>query len=74
MNRSIFTKPVELMENVSGVTAWLKKKIQENGGDVERETLNLVMTKDGLPYYVDEDGRITGEYIYSLKMQHAMIW
>ena len=26
MNRSIFTKPVELMENVSGVTAWLKKK------------------------------------------------
>ena len=56
MNRSIFTKPVELMENVSGVTAWLKKKIQENGGDVERETLNLVMTKDGLPYYVDEDG------------------
>ena len=25
MNRSIFTKPVELMENVSGVTAWLKK-------------------------------------------------
>lgn len=32
MNRSIFTKPVELMENVSGVTAWLKKKIQENGG------------------------------------------
>ena len=34
MNRSIFTKPVELMENVSGVTAWLKKKIQENGGKV----------------------------------------
>ena len=29
MNKSIFTKPVELMENVSGVTAWLKKKIQE---------------------------------------------
>ena len=27
MNRSIFTKPVELMENVSGVTAWLRKKI-----------------------------------------------
>ena len=38
MNRSIFTKPVELMENVSGVTAWLKKKIQENGGDVERDS------------------------------------
>ena len=35
MNRSIFTKPVELMENVSGVTAWLKKKILENGVVVE---------------------------------------
>lgn len=27
MNKSIFTKPVELMENVSGVTSWLKKKL-----------------------------------------------
>ena len=26
------------MENVRGVTAWLKKKIQENGGDVERDS------------------------------------
>ena len=64
MNKSIFTKPVELMENVSGVTAWLKKKIQENGGDVERETLNLVMTKDGLPYYVDEDGEYWRVYLF----------
>lgn len=64
MNRSIFTKPVELMENVSGVTAWLRKKIQENGGDVDRETLNLVMTKDGLPYYVDEDGEYWRVYLF----------
>ena len=64
MNKSIFTKPVELMENISGVTAWLKKKIQENGGDVERETLNLVMTKDGLPYYVDEDGEYWRVYLF----------
>ena len=64
MSKSIFKKPVELMENVSGVTAWLKKKIQENGGDVERETLNLVMTKDGLPYYVDEDGEYWRVYLF----------
>ena len=64
MNKSIFTQPVELIENVSGVTAWLKKKIQENGGDVERETLNLVMTKDGLPYYVDEDGEYWRVYLF----------
>lgn len=53
MNKSIFTKPVELMENISGVTSWLKKKILENGGDSQRETLNLVYTHDGMPYYVD---------------------
>ena len=38
MNKSIFKKPVELMENVSGVTAWLRKKIIENGGDPERDS------------------------------------
>ena len=31
MNKSIFLKPEELMENVVGVTSWLKKKITENG-------------------------------------------
>ena len=33
MNREIFTNPVELMENVVGVTTFLRKKIIENGGD-----------------------------------------
>ncbi len=47
MNTSIFLKPRELMENIEGVTSWLKKKIRERGGDVTRETLNLVHTKAG---------------------------
>lgn len=64
MNKSIFTKPVELMENVSGVTAWLKKKILEHGGDVERETLNLVMTKDGQPYHIDVDEEYWRVYLF----------
>ena len=29
-----------------------------------RETLNLVMTKDGLPYYVDEDGEYWRVYLF----------
>lgn len=58
MNKSIFTKPVELMENIMGVTSWLRKKIQENGGDAERETLNVIPNKEGKPYCVDS----TGEY------------
>nr|WP_283682176.1 aminoglycoside phosphotransferase family protein [Parablautia sp. Marseille-Q6255] len=56
MNKDIFKKPEELMENVSHVTAWLRKKIQEAGGDPERETLNLVPTNDGSSFYVDSTG------------------
>ena len=56
MSSFVFKKPVELMENISNVTAWLKKKIRENGGDTERETLNLVMTREGIPYHVDKEG------------------
>ena len=53
MNREIFTKPVELMENIVGVTSYLREKIIENGGDPERETLNMIPAKDGKAYYVD---------------------
>lgn len=64
MNKSIFTKPVELMENISGVTSWLKKKIEENGGDPERETLNIVNTREGRPYYVDSEGEYWRAYLF----------
>ena len=43
MNKNIFLNPEELMENVVGVTSWLNKKIQENGGDPERETLKQTL-------------------------------
>ena len=64
MNKSIFTKPEELMENITGVTTWLKKKIVENGGDVERETLNLVPEKGGKTYYVDSTGEYWRVYLF----------
>ncbi len=64
MNKRIFTKPVELMENVVGVTSWLKKKIQENGGDTERETLNVIPARDGQPYYVDSRGEYWRAYLF----------
>ena len=56
MNKQIFQDPVGLMENISGVTSWLKKKILENGGDAERETLNIVNDRAGAPYLVDKEG------------------
>ena len=64
MNKNIFTHPVELMENIEGVTSWLRKKIIENCGDTERETLNLVKTKDGMPYYLDPQGEYWRVYLF----------
>lgn len=56
MNKDIFNKPIELMENIMGVTAHLRKKIVENYGDPERETLNVIPALDGKPYYRDSRG------------------
>ncbi len=64
MNKEIFRKPVELMENVTGVTSWLREKILENGGDTERETLNVILTGAGGPYYVDSQGEYWRAYLY----------
>lgn len=62
MNKAIFTKPEELMENIAGVTSWLKRKILEKGGDVERETLNIIPTIDGKYYYIDSKGEYWRAY------------
>ena len=62
MNREVFTKPVELMENIVGVTSYLREKIIANGGDPERETLNIIPAKDGKAYYVDSEGEYWRAY------------
>ena len=62
MNHEIFKKPIELMENILGVTSFLKEKIIENGGDPERETLNVITSDEGLPYYQDVDGNYWRAY------------
>lgn len=64
MNHHIFKNPAELMENVNGITSWLKQKITKAGGDAERETLNLVETRDGMTYHVDDQGEYWRVYTY----------
>ncbi len=56
MNNEVFSDPVGLMENIVGVTSYLRKKIIDDGGDPDRETLNVIPTVDGKDYYVDEAG------------------
>lgn len=54
INPDVFKRPIELMENISGVTAFLRNKIVADGGDPERETLSVIPTADGRNCYMDE--------------------
>lgn len=57
INTDIFKDPVLLMDNIYSVTEFLKKKIKENGGDTERETLTVVHTRNGERFFTTPDGR-----------------
>ena len=56
INTDTFTDPKGLMENICGVTSYLRSQIIARGGDPARETLNVIPTRDGQPYYTDPDG------------------
>ncbi len=58
LSKAAFPRQEELMENFIGITSHLRKKIEAAGGDPMRETLNLVPTKDGKPYYIDATGKV----------------
>lgn len=60
MNADAFPHPEQLMENIAGVTGFLKKKIIARGGDPERETLNIIPTVDNKPYYRTQTGTTGG--------------
>lgn len=56
VNTTIFKDPEALMENIRGVTDYLKTIIVANGGDINRETLSLIPTTDGKNYLIDANG------------------
>lgn len=64
MNKNVFPKPEEVMENIVGVTNFLKKKIQAAGGDVDRETLTVILTTEGKPYHKDFTGEFWRSFVY----------
>ncbi|MGL6173435.1 MAG: phosphotransferase enzyme family protein [Cellulosilyticaceae bacterium] len=56
INKNVFTKPDEVMENIEKITAHLREKIVAYGGDIHRETLNIIPTKAGVNYAIDAAG------------------
>ena len=64
INTDPFTDPAGLMENVTGVTSYLRREILARGGDPDRETLNVVPTREGKPYYTDCEGGAWRAYLF----------
>lgn len=64
INTNVFTKPEQLMENILNVTSYLRERIIENGGNPDRETLNVILAKDGKPFFVDSEGRYWRSYTF----------
>ncbi len=56
INTNVFHDPDAVMDNICLVTEHLRRKISAAGGDPDRETLNIVRTKDGKSYCRDEAG------------------
>jgi hypothetical protein len=64
INQYVFKNPELVMENICAVTDFLKKKILASGGDVSRETLNVVPAEDGRSFYIDANGDYWRVYDY----------
>ena len=58
LSSAAFPHPEELMENFIGITSFLRDKVNAEGGDPMRETLSLVNTRDGKPFYTDSNGKV----------------
>jgi hypothetical protein len=56
INRKVFHRPEQVMENIQRVTCHLRERITADGGDPERESLTLVPTWGGVPFHIDDSG------------------
>ena len=64
INNSVFKNVDGLMNNICGVTAFMSNKISNSGGNPLRETINVIQTTDGKPYYKCSNGYYWRCYIY----------
>ncbi|MCL2446466.1 MAG: aminoglycoside phosphotransferase family protein [Oscillospiraceae bacterium] len=55
INVNVFKQPVQLMENIRRVTAFVRVKLDE-GAAPGQTTLTVYPTHDGLDYHIDDEG------------------
>ena len=57
ININVFKNPDQVMDNIFGVTEYLRNIIRGEGGDLDREALSYIKTKSGESYFEDADGQ-----------------
>ncbi len=63
VNHFVFPNPEEIMENMCGVTEFLRDKMLRLGRNPLRETITLIKTKDGGNFYKDTQGNYWRSFI-----------
>lgn len=65
LNRSVFPRPMQLVENIARVTEHLRLKVRgEKVTDPERRVLTLVPTRDGRLCHIDQSGEYWRAYLF----------
>ena len=64
VNAYVFKEPEQVIENIAGVTAYLRGVIEKAGGDPDRETLTLVKTREGKFCFHDDEGGCWRVYLF----------
>lgn len=63
-NKEIFPDIPAMMDNIERVTAHLRRKVEEAGGDPETEVLQVIHTLNGPAYFVDDAGQYWAACVY----------
>jgi len=64
INKNVFKKPEDVMENISGVTEFIRKKLSRQGKSSDRRVLKFLPAQDGKYYTIDENGDYWRIYEY----------
>ena len=64
ISSAAFKNADALMENIVGITEYLRQAIIKSGGDPDRKTLTVIHTKAGKKYYRDTGGEAWRTYTF----------
>lgn len=56
INKYVFKKPEQVMQNIRRVSRFLENKVLKEGGNQDREVLHPIDTLDGNRYLIDDQG------------------